>query len=78
MAHRLARVIDRARSIEVTWPNLDIDAPNAARVEMRNLERRRNMCSWSINCCTLAVIVSLFVEELFKVGLVGDRDIKAV
>ena len=75
MANRLARVIDRARSIEATWPNLAIDARNAARGEMRNLERRRNMCSWSINYCTLAallvclVIVTLFVEELFTTNV---------
>jgi hypothetical protein len=75
MATRLARVIDRARSIEATWPSLDVDARGAARLEMRNLERRRNVCSWSINYCTLAallvclVIVTLFIEELFTTHL---------
>jgi len=75
MANRLARVIDRARSIEATWPGLDTDARSVARLEMRTLERRRHMCSWSINYCTLAallvclVIVSLFMEEFFVTSL---------
>jgi hypothetical protein len=75
VATRLARVIDRARSIEVTWPSLDVEARSVARLEMRNLERRRHVCSWSINYCTLAallvclVIVTLFVEELFTTHL---------
>lgn len=75
MATRLARVIDRARSIEASWPGLDTESRNAARLEMQNLERRRNVCSWSINFCTFAallvclVIVTLFIEELFAIDL---------
>jgi hypothetical protein len=75
MATRLARVIDRARSFESTWPGLDARARTAARVEMGNLERRRRVCSWSINFCTAAallvclVIVTLFVEEFFAASL---------
>lgn len=75
MATRLARVIDRARSIEAMWPRLDEGARVAARLEMRNLERRRRVCSWSINYATTAalliclVIVSLFVEEFFVANL---------
>lgn len=75
MATRLARVIDRARSFESTWPGLDARARTAARVEMGNLERRRRVCSWSINFCTAAallvclVIVTLFVEEFFTASL---------
>jgi len=75
IANRLARVVDRARSIEPTWPSLDVEARTTARLEMRNLERRRHLCSWSINYCTLAalliclVIVTLFTEELFATNL---------
>ena len=42
-----------------------------ARVEIGNLEKRRRVCSWSINYSTAAalliclVIVALFVEEFF-------------
>jgi hypothetical protein len=75
MATRLARVIDRARSLEANWPLLDAGARAAARLEIRNLERRRRVCSWSINFCTAAallvclVIVTLFMEEFFATNL---------
>jgi len=75
MATRLGRVIDRARSFEQNWSRMDIKARAAARVEIGNLERRRRICSWSINYCTTAallvclVIVTLFVEEFFTTNL---------
>ena len=75
MATRLARIIDRARSFEQTWPALDAKARAAARAEIGGLERRRRVCSWSINFCTTAallvcvVIVTLFVEEFFAMNL---------
>jgi hypothetical protein len=75
MATRLARVIDRARSFEATWSGLDANARAAARLEIRNLERRRRVGSWSINYCTVAallvclVIVTLFIEEFFATNL---------
>ncbi len=75
MATRLARVIDRARSLELAWPAMDAPARTAARAEFGNLERRRRVCSWSINYCTTAaliicvVIVTLFLEEFFAANL---------
>ncbi len=75
MATRLARVIDRARSFEERWRSLDVTARGAARVEINNLEKRRRVCSWSINFCTAGallvclVIVTLFVEEFFSRNL---------
>jgi hypothetical protein len=72
MATRLARIVDRARAIDIAWPSLDEPARAEARGELRNLERRRRVCSWSINYCTTAallvclVIVSLFIEEFFE------------
>ena len=75
IATRLARIIDRARSFEQAWPGLDTTARAAARLEMRDLEQRRRICSWSINYCTAAallvclVIVSLFADELFTTSL---------
>jgi hypothetical protein len=71
MANRLARVIDRARTFEKNWRNLDAHAKGIAMKEIHMLERRRRTISWSINFCTIAalliclVIVSLFVEEFF-------------
>jgi hypothetical protein len=71
MATRLARVIDRARSFERDWHNLDPAFRARAQREIAMLERRRRWCSWSINFCTAAalivclVIVTLFVAEFF-------------
>src|SRR3954469_11170356 len=70
MATRLARVIDRARSLEHDWAKLSEDGKTRARIELLSLEKRRRVCSWSINFCTLGallvclVIVTLFADEL--------------
>ena len=75
MATRLARVIDRARNLEENWTKLDDQARAEARTELESLEKRRVVCSWSINFCTTGallvclVIVTLFVEEFFTRGL---------
>jgi hypothetical protein len=75
MATRLGRVIDRARSFETAWSRLDTKARVAVRVEISVLERRRRVCSWSINFCTAAallvclVIVTLFIEAFFATYL---------
>ena len=75
MATRLSRVIDRARYFEQHWADLDETARVASRMEVRNLERRRRVCSWSINFCTAAalfvclVIVCLFADAFFPTSL---------
>lgn len=77
MATRLARVIDRARALERTWPTLDAAGRAAGRAEIGSLERRRRLCSWSINLCTAAallvclVIVALFTADFFAANLRG-------
>ena len=68
MANRLARIIDRAREVGKSRGSLDQASVTLARLELTNLERRRHLASWSINCCTGAallvctVIVTLFIE----------------
>ncbi len=75
MATRLARVIDRARVFESAWSTLDARARALAGIEIATLEKRRRVCSWSINFCTITallvclVIVTLFAEELFSTNL---------
>jgi len=75
MATRLARIIDRARSYEQIWEELDAQARAAARGELANLERRRHLASWAINFCTSAallvciVIATLFIEAFFNADL---------
>ena len=76
MANRLARIIDRSRALDQFWGELDEAAKRAGATELRYLERRRHLASWSINFCTGAallvclVIVTLFVEGIFA------RDLK--
>lgn len=71
MATRLSRVIDRGRDLAQRWDGMSDNARNAVRIEADYLERRRHLCSWSINLCTSAallvclVIVTLFVETFF-------------
>ena len=75
MATRLARVIDRARSIEHEWSGFTEKARTMALREFRYLELRRRVCSWSINFCTAAallicfVIVTLFVDEIVSTDM---------
>jgi len=75
MATRLARVIDRARHLQVEWTRFNEAERLAARSELAMLERRRRVCSWSINCCTAAalfvcvVIMALFVEAMLAAEL---------
>jgi len=75
MANRLARIIDRARAVGKGWGSLDDTALTSARLEITQLERRRHLASWAINCCTGAallvctVIVTLFIEELLGINL---------
>ena len=70
MANRLARVVDRTRYVQKTWPELDSNARQLACTEMEHLTRRRHVASWAINFCTAGalliclVIVTLFVDEL--------------
>jgi len=71
MANRLARVIDRARWLEQSWPGFDEHQRAHALAELPILERRRRLASWSINYCTAGallvclVIVTLFLDELY-------------
>src|SRR5689334_9718563 len=70
MANRLARVVDRTRHVQQTWPDLDENARALACGEMIHLTRRRHLASWAINFCTAGallvclVIVTLFVDDL--------------
>ena len=75
MANRLARVIDRGRTLEQSWAHFDERMRAAVRGELDLLERRRVLASWSINSCTAAallvclVIMVLFIEEMASTNL---------
>jgi high-affinity Fe2+/Pb2+ permease len=70
VASRLARVVDRVRSLELDVPNAD----EAVRVqeieELQILDRRIRLCHLSIGLCTAsALLVCLVVILLFVVSL---------
>jgi hypothetical protein len=75
MTNRLARIVDRARTLEQRWPAMDERGLPAAQQEIHLLERRRHLASWAINFCTGAalllcvVIVTLFFEEFLGTDL---------
>jgi hypothetical protein len=75
MANRLARVVDRTRFVQQSWPELNEKARVLACTEMTHLTQRRHVASWAINFCTAGalliclVIVVLFVDELSTANL---------
>jgi hypothetical protein len=75
MTGRLARIIDRGRQLTETGVEPQPAARETVALELRNLERRRNLTSAAITASTFAalmncvVIVSLFVEVLLSLRL---------
>ena len=70
VAHRLARVVDRLRSLECAPPPADAALEAAETRELSTLGRRMLYCNWAIGLCTAAalliclVVVILFVSNL--------------
>lgn len=75
MAGRLARIIDRGRTLTEGTPPARLHMADSLEFELANLERRRHLASSAITACTLSallvcsVIAALFVEVLFQVEL---------
>lgn len=70
VAARLARVVDRVRSLELDVPNAD-DTLRAQEIEeLQILDRRIRLCHLSIGLCTAsALLICLVVIVLFVVSL---------
>jgi hypothetical protein len=75
LAQRLARVVDRARRLEVEFETLDPDNQQGpARAELRLLDRRMTVVNLAISCCTAsALLVCLVVAILFVADLASFR-----
>ena len=75
MTNRLARIIDRGRYFEANWSRMEPPARHAAGLELRSLERRRQLASLAINAATSAalmvclVVATLFFEALLDLPL---------
>lgn len=74
LAHRLARVVDRARQLAAEAQSLDETQRAQARKELHLLSRRMTAANLAIACCTAsALFVCLVVALLFTAspGLSG-------
>lgn len=66
MASRLARIIDRGRSLNEQLLPLHLKDPEALRIELNRLERRRHFASLAITACTCsALLVCMVVAVIF-------------
>lgn len=72
MAHRLGRVIDRARQLEGDFNQMAEGTRPRITAELRVLNRRMIVVQLAIGCCTAsALFVCLLVAILFIAGLAG-------
>ena len=74
LAGRLARVIDRARRLELHVPTADDEERETEIHELEILDRRMAICHWAIGLCTAAaLLICLVVMILFIADLVEIR-----
>lgn len=72
LAHRLSRVVDRARHLESQVGSYTADRRRLAIDDLSVLARRMAAANWAIALCTMSallvclVVVLLFVEQLVK------------
>lgn len=72
-AARLARVVDRARRLEMLVSNADDEERSIEIQELEILDRRMAICHWAIGLCTAAalliclVVVILFVADIVEI-----------
>jgi hypothetical protein len=70
LAQRLARVVDRARRLEIEFETFEAQKQGPARAELRLLDRRMTVVNLAISCCTAsALLVCLVVAILFIADL---------
>lgn len=70
LAQRLARVVDRARRLEIEFETIEPHNQGPARAEVRLLDNRMTVVNLAISCCTAsALLVCLVVAILFVADL---------
>ncbi len=75
LTNRLARIVDRARSLEAALPGTAIEAAPAVRAELRTLSRRAQLIHRAITLSTsCALMICLVIVSLF-VGVALGRDL---
>lgn len=75
LTNRLARIVDRGRSIEATLPAAPLETADEVRSELRTLSRRARLIHRGITLSTsCALLVCLVIVALF-VGVALGRDL---
>ncbi len=70
VASRLARVVDRVRRLELDVPEAEESLRKQELEELAILDRRMNLCHFSIGLCTTsALLICIVVMVLFLAGL---------
>jgi hypothetical protein len=72
MAHRLGRIIDRARCVENNWAFLNQTQRDDAKLEFSGLALRAKLTSTAINFCAFAaLLVCVLIAALFIDAFIG-------
>jgi hypothetical protein len=72
LASRLARIVDRARSLESDVLIADPDVREAELRELVILDRRMTMCHWAIGFCTFAALLVCVVVMVLFVAVLSS------
>ena len=79
LAHRLARVVDRARSIEAELRGASDGDRTVLIGQLKVLDRRMAVAHWAIGCCTAsALAVCLVVAVLFLADMTDRGSARVV
>lgn len=72
LINRLARVVDRFRTLERRLPDTEDDCLAPTRTEMLILTRRARLIHWAITLCTIcALFVCVVIAALFIGSMIG-------
>jgi hypothetical protein len=72
LINRLARVVDRFRTLEDELPSTEGGVLAPAKTEMLILTRRARLIHWSISLCTVcALFVCVVIATLFAGSMIG-------
>jgi len=72
LAARLARIVDRARMLEVDVPTAEAEVQKAEIRELAILDRRMTMCHWAIGLCTFAALLVCIVVAVLFIAVLSE------
>ena len=72
MAHRLGRVVDRARQLERDYQDLAEGTRERITAELRVLDRRMVVVQSAVGCCTAAALFVCLVVAILFVSALAD------